>query len=284
MITFDQVKFAYKGQSIYEELSLSFNGGQVLGLLGKNGSGKSTLLSLVAGLNFAQNGRVTTLGFNAKQRRAEMLSQIFLLPEQYQLPAVSGKSYVAMYSPFYPGFNQQQFLSYADTFEIELGKKLSKLSMGQQKKFLIAFGLACNCPLNLLDEPTNGLDIPSKTLFRKLISHAADESKTFVISTHQVKDIEKLIDHVCMIEKGELVLNQSVDDITKQLAMSITDELDGSELYKQEVGLGQYACVSENRNGEPGTLDLELLFNAVLDETQSIKAVFGQSSEERGAA
>lgn len=268
MIEFNQVCFGYPTQKPTQKLltdfSVQFKAGQIIGLMGRNGAGKSSLLNLIAGLNFANQGEITTLGHRAKQRTAEMLAQIFYLPEQFELPYFTGQTYQALYRSFYPNFDQADFENNLATLDIPLNKPLNKLSMGQQKKFLLAFGLACHCPINLLDEPTNGLDIPAKSLFRKLIASAADSEKLFIISTHQVKDIEKLIDHACMIDQGQLKLDQSMEQLSQTLKMHTTDQLTGKEIYTQEMGLGQYAVMTHNTEATPSAIDLELLFNACM--------------------
>lgn len=281
MVNFEKVSFSYKRQTLYQDLNLSFNEGRIIGLLGKNGSGKSTLLSLIAGLNFPQSGTVETLGEISRHRRAGLLSQMFFLPEQYQLPSMKGARYVAMYRDFYPQFNDDQFMDYAKVFELDLNKKLSRLSMGQQKKFLIAFGLACNCSLNLLDEPTNGLDIPSKKQFRKLVRRAMNGYKTFLISTHQVKDIDTLVSQVCIVEQGSVLLNQPTTKIAQTISMSISTDSDETDIYTEDVGLGQVAKVTAKQTLEPSLFDLELLFNATLANPEGIQVAIASGTTTR---
>jgi len=270
MVKIRNLQFSYKKKILYQDFDIAFDSEHIYGLLGKNGSGKTTLLSLISGGLFAKNGKIDTLGYNPKDRNADMLSQIFYLPEQIILPALSSKNYLKLYTSFYPNFNMSDFEKYAKLFEVEEVKNIGKLSMGQQKKFLLSFGLASNCPLNLLDEPTNGLDIPSKTIFRKMIASCASEDKTFIISTHQVKDIENLIDHVCIVEDAQVALNASIKDINDNLEMSQQNALDGSEIYSQEIGLGQFTVIKENSTAKANSIDLELLFNATIKNKKAL--------------
>lgn len=270
MVKIKNLQFSYKDKILYQDFDILFDSGHVYGFLGKNGSGKTTLLGLISGGLFAKDGEIDTLGYNPKDRNADMLSQIFYLPEQIILPALSSKDYLKLYTPFYPNFSMSNFEKYAKLFEVEEVKKIGELSMGQQKKFLLSFGLASNCPLNLLDEPTNGLDIPSKTVFRKIMASCASEDKTFIISTHQVKDIENLIDHVCIVEDAQVALNASIKDINDTLEMSQQNALDGSEIYNHEIGLGQFAVIKANSTAKANSIDLELLFNATIKNKEAL--------------
>lgn len=270
MIDIQHLQFSYQGKSLYQDFSLHFARGKVYGLLGKNGSGKTTLLNLISGTLFGQKGDIVTLEQNPKQRNPRLLADIFYLPEQFRLPALSADDYLSLYQPFYPNFNQDDFMEYSQALEVESSSKLSKLSMGQQKKFLLAFGLACHCRLNLLDEPTNGLDIPSKQTFRKVIAASATDDKTFIISTHQVKDVETLIDQVCLIDNGNVALNRSTELLSNKLEMQVVETLTGAELFSKSMGLGRFAVVNANQRSTPTHLDLELLFNATLANQEGI--------------
>lgn len=191
MVNVQNVTFSYtKRTELLRNLSLKLEAGRIHGLLGKNGEGKSTLLKLISGLDFPKAGSINTLGFNPEKRHPEMLQEIFFLPEELPQMALSIASYENVYAPFYPNFSAEQFNSYLKEFDIENKKSmLNKLSHGQKKKVFIAFGLATNTKLLLMDEPTNGLDIPSKGQFRRMVASAIDENRCLIISTHQVHDL-----------------------------------------------------------------------------------------------
>lgn len=284
MIDIKSLEFSYKNKSLYKDFDITFKQGCIYGLLGKNASGKTTLLGLISGNLFYKHGSINTLGYNPKNRDASMLSQIFYLPEQFILPSISAKEYVKLYSPFYPNFSNSKFEEYARVFEVESVNKLTDLSMGQQKKFLLSFGLATNSKLNLLDEPSNGLDIPSKSIFRKLIASCATNEKTFIISTHQIKDIENLIYNVCMVDKGQIALNQSIETLSNTLEVSLEDRLDGSEIYYEEVGLGRFSVLKHNTNSKPNSIDLELLFNATLSKKSILNEALAVRKNKEGEA
>jgi len=289
MVDITNLEFSYKNKSLYEELSINFKKGHIYGLFGKNGSGKTTLLNLISGTLFSQRGKIETLDFNPKNREFAMLNDIFYLSQESVLPEwFSNKSihkwfchkYIKLYSPFYPNFDYEKFDEYCKAFELEQNKKLKTFSIGQQKKFLIAFGLARNCSLNIFDEPTNGLDIPSKSTFRKLITSNTDKDKTFIISTHQVKDIENIIDNICIVENGKVILDYSLDTLANALEMRVQDSLYENEIYSEDLAL-EFKVLRENKTNQPSSIDLELLFNASISKANELNEIC--SFYQRGA-
>ena len=281
MITLNNINFSYRKKvQLLTGLNLDITPGHIHGLLGKNGEGKTTLLKLIAGLLFSQEGEIEVLGFNPVKRKPEMLREIYFIPEELPSFSLSIKKFVKVYSPFYPGFDSGQFESYLNEFEIEsVNLKMDHLSYGQKKKVMIAFGLAANTKLLLMDEPTNGLDIPSKGQFRRMAASAVNDDRCMIISTHQVLDLDRLIDNIIIMNNHEIVFNESVDRITDKLVFRIfkTDEKDNSVLYSEE-GLRGFYQVRENQIGESSKLDIELLFNTVLTNTNRIRKIFTTKS------
>ncbi|MBP5513304.1 MAG: ATP-binding cassette domain-containing protein [Bacteroidaceae bacterium] len=213
MISIENVTFGYSSSAkVLEDFSLQFQDGGVYGLLGKNGTGKSTLLYLITGLLRAQKGSVEVDGVDARKRDAEMLSEIFIVPEEYDLPPVSLKCYVNAIKAFYPRFSDELLDKCLREFEMPTDVNLGSLSMGQKKKVYICIALAANTRYLLLDEPTNGLDILSKSLFRKVVVAGMSEQKTLIISTHQVHDVELLLDHVVIIDRNRVLLDQKLEE------------------------------------------------------------------------
>jgi len=277
MVNVQNVTFSYTSKTeLLSNLSLKLEAGRIHGLLGKNGEGKSTLLKLISGLDFPQGGSIETLGFNPVKRYPEMLQEIFFLPEELPQITLSIANYEKVYAPFYPNFSTEQFNNYLKEFDIENKKSmLNKLSHGQKKKVFVAFGLATNTKLLLMDEPTNGLDIPSKGQFRRMVASAIDDNRCLIISTHQVHDLDSLIDSIIVMEKHEIVFNQPIENITKKLIFRIADRNDKTEnvIYSEDSLRGLYQ-VSENKTGEESKLDIELLFNAILTEKNKIVKLF----------
>lgn len=277
MIKLENVNFAYpKRTPIFSDLNLELLGGHIYGLLGKNGEGKTSLMKLMSGLLFAQSGDIETLGVAAYRRLPKMLADIYFLSEEMYAPAVSIDDFVRIYAPFYPNFNNEQFDRYLAEFEMtDKRQKMSKMSHGQKKKVLISFALATNTKIIFMDEPTNGLDIPSKSMFRKVMASAATDDRLFLISTHQVRDLHSLIDSILILDHGEMVLNASTDEITEKLLFKVVDNEDEAKdaLYTEDTLRGIYA-VFENREHADSKLDIELLFNAVACNKSQIKSIF----------
>ncbi len=218
MLNIEKLLFDYEGSDpLFAGLSLDVEAGKIYGLLGKNGVGKTTLLKLMTGLLFPHSGSCKMLNTDTRLRLPEILQEIYFIAEEFYVPNVTAEEYIKYYAPFYPNFDPEIFAHAAGEFELLPKKKLTKLSYGQKKKFLVAFGLAANCKLLLLDEPTNGLDIPSKSQFRKLLASSLTEDKTIVIATHQVRDLEQLIDTVVILEDGQIIYNQELFDSTMNL-------------------------------------------------------------------
>ena len=221
MINIQNIKFAYSREVVLDGFSLQFDKGGIYGLLGKNGTGKSTLLYLMMGLLRPQNGIVTVDGIDTTLRRPEVLSEMFLVPEEYDLPAISLSAYVKAIKPFYPRYSEDLLKQCLANFEMGTDINLGELSMGQKKKVYMSIALAANTRYLLMDEPTNGLDILSKSQFRKVVIEGMSEDKTIIISTHQVHDVELLLDHVCIIERNKVLLNEPL--VEKDQAINLEE-------------------------------------------------------------
>jgi ABC-2 type transport system ATP-binding protein len=218
VIEIKNFSFSYKAEEpLFCELDLQVGAGSVYGLLGKNGAGKTTLLKIVAGLLFPHSGNCSVVGCKPKERLPHFLQEIYFIPEEFYVPPVTADVYVDLYAPFYKKFDQQAYKTAINEFALPTNKKLTTLSYGQKKKFLVVFALATNCKLLLLDEPTNGLDIPSKSQFRKLLASMLTEEKTFIIATHQVRDLETLIDTVVILDNGKIIFNQPIYESQQNL-------------------------------------------------------------------
>lgn len=276
MIAVENISFTYrKSKCVLHDFSLSLEAGRVYGLLGKNGAGKSTLLYLMSGLLTPQNGQVLYHETDVRRRLPITLQDMFLVPEEFELPAVSLVSYVELNSPFYPRFSKEEMVKYLHYFEMDMDVNLGALSMGQKKKVFMSFALATNTALLLMDEPTNGLDIPGKSQFRKFIASGMTDNKTIVISTHQVRDIDKILDHVLIMDESRVLLNESTTCICEQLYFV---ESDDRELAKKALfaipSIQGNLLVLANENKQESEINLELLFNATLTAPEKIEQLF----------
>lgn len=273
MIKIDHLSFYYsKRKPVFENVSFDIKNG-IYGLLGENGVGKTTLLHIISGLCFPKDGTCEVLDFESAYRNPEMLKQLFFLPEEFQAPNISIADFVKSSADFYPNYSQTQFDEYLNVFQVEKDRKLSELSFGQRKKVFISFSLALNTPITLLDEPTNGLDIPSKAQFRKIIASVFDEERCIIISTHQVRDLESLIDPIIILDRNQVLLNNSVEEITQKLLFSYTSYKPEDALYCEQTLQG-YTSVMANVYNEESTLNIEALFNTVVNNKARIKELF----------
>jgi len=269
MINFKNLTFSYRRKQVLHDVNLDIRQGLIYGLLGKNGEGKTTLLHIVSGLLYPDKGECTVLGHTPSSRKASFLQQIFLLPEEIYFPDVSAGQYFSIFKPFYPSFSDEILKSCVETFGVETQAPLRKMSLGQKKKAAIALALAANTPLLLMDEPTNGLDIPSKSVFRRLLSQFFGDERAVVISTHQVRDLESLIDAVIILDNKEILFNNTLNEIGGKLAFGPVDANERS-FYTETSPTGNIG-VTVNRSGENSPVSLELLFNAAVSAKNEIK-------------
>jgi ABC-2 type transport system ATP-binding protein len=270
MIQIKNLNFAYPHQQLlFKNLSIHLEAGSITGLLGKNGAGKTSLLKLFSGLLHSQSGDVSVLDHNPCKREVSFLSNVFFVPEEFYLPSVTINDYRKIHAPLYPKFDYELLNRTIGEFEIQHDDNLQRLSYGQKKKFLMAFAMATRCRLLILDEPTNGLDIPSKTLFRRILAGSLDEDQLVIISTHQVKDVENLIDKIIILDNGKVIFQQTIIDISQKVSFvsSTSDNVDGS-IYSEAIP-GGYRYLMPDCNAET-EVDIELLFNAI---TQGKKIV-----------
>lgn len=277
MLKINQLSFSYPKakRPVLDDFSLEIAEGNVYGLLGKNGTGKSTLLYLIAGLLYPQRGNVLFDDVDTRLRLPSTLSDMFLVPEEFALPSMSFSSYIKCNAPFYPRFSHEDMRRHLDIFDMSPDINLGELSMGQKKKAFMCFALACNTSLLLLDEPTNGLDIPGKSSFRKFIASNMTDERTIIISTHQVLDIDRLLDHVVLIDNNGLLLDRCVYDITTRLNFLTTNDKDliADALYAQPT-IGGTHIITRNESGDESQINLETLFEFALTSPEILTGIF----------
>lgn len=277
MLKIDNITFCYPRHKspVIDGFSLEMKPGGIYGLLGRNGAGKSTLLYLICGLLTPKHGEVNYKGVNTRLRRTSTLNDIFIVPEEFTLPPISLKSYVEINSRFYPNFSQSDLEEHLAKFDMSPDINLGALSMGQKKKAYMCFALACNTSLLLMDEPTNGLDIPGKNSFRSFIASVINDERTIVISTHQVRDIDSILDHIIIMDNRGALLNEAVVSISERLLFTSTDsrELADSALFAMPT-LGGYSVVLPNDGTGETDINLEILFELALARPEMLKSIF----------
>mgnify|MGYP000522828653 FL=1 len=272
MITLKELSFSYsRKKEVLDRINLEVGSGHICGLLGKNGEGKTTLLNLLSGQIFPDQGSCLVLEEIPSERNARFLQQIFLLPEEISMPEVTALEYIKMYAAFYPTFRDDICKACVESFEINLSDRLSKMSQGQRKKVAITLALAAHTPLLLMDEPTNGLDIPSKATFRRLVASLIDDNQTVIISTHQVRDLESLIDTVLILDQRQILLNKTLNEIGEKLYFGplLPEE---KALYSEPTPQGTIG-VTAREDKEETAVSLELLFNAAITYPKEIQRI-----------
>lgn len=269
MISIQKLNFQYPKRSpLFQDLSCEMSAGSITGLLGKNGAGKTSLLKIMIGLLFPDSGAIQVNGHIPMERQPSHLENLFFVSEEFFLPPISGKQYVKANAPFYPRFDHGLLDELVNSFELPETHNLQKLSYGQKKKFLISFALATKCRFLVLDEPTNGLDIPSKSIFRKNMAGSLDEDQLVLISTHQVKDVENLIDRIMILDEGRFVMQKNMHEIASQLRFTNSTTGEGEDILYSEASPGGYRVITP---GDSSHVDIELLFNAVTQRTQKLE-------------
>ena len=273
MIRTKNLTFGYRSRrKVLNDITLELGEGHIHGLLGCNGIGKTTLLKLICGIMRPGSGEVRVDGIDPMTRQPQMFSELMIIPEEFDLPNLSLERYAAMMKPFYPRFDRDTMRYYATELKVNTKDKLHSMSMGQRKKAYIAFALACNVRMLLMDEPTNGLDIPSKSIFRRLLATYVNEERLIIISTHQVADVEQLLDSIIILDKIGVALNATTEEICRKIKFGKIDEND-KVIYSERTIVGDVA-VSVNETDVDTPLNIELLFNATTANRNAIAALF----------
>lgn len=256
-------KYHKDTNEIFNGLNLALGENKIYGLLGKNGTGKSTLLYLISGLLTPQKGEVLFEGMNTRRRLPQTLSEMFLVPDEFDLPSMTLNRYVKLYSPFYPNFSREQLDQCLEDFEVNGVNELAGLSLGQKKKVFMSFALATGVKLLMMDEPTNGLDIPSKAQFRKIVAKNMREGQSIVISTHLVHDVEPLLDHLLIVREEAPIYDKETFDVTEEYTFDYRASNEGEDVVYSEPSPQGYAVMARNTCGRFTQINLDLLFKAV---------------------
>lgn len=275
MIKTEGLTFGYKARrNVLNNISLELGEGHIHGLLGCNGIGKTTLLKLICGIMRPNSGTVRVCGVDPMTRKPEMFADMLIVPEEFDLPNLSLEHYAEIMKPFYPRFDIGAMRGYAEALKVNTVDRLHSMSMGQRKKAYIAFALACNVRILLMDEPTNGLDIPSKSIFRRLIASYVDEQRMVVISTHQVADVESLLDNIVILDSRGVALAATTTEICSKLKFGRAKA--GDEVLYSETTIAGDMAVMANTEDEDTQLNIELLFNAVTSDRTTINELFNR--------
>ncbi|MFD2557208.1 ABC transporter ATP-binding protein [Sphingobacterium tabacisoli] len=271
MITIKNLHFNYlrNKKPVIDRLCSVLLPGQIYGLLGLNGAGKTTLLKLIAGIAFPKEGKIQVFDKIPKERKIDFLSDIYFFEDEVKLPFWSLQKWLKIYSSIYTSFDHVLFDELLSQFDVDPDMHISNLSYGQKKKLNIAFGLATRARVLLMDEPTNGLDIPSKSQLRKVLAKHTHEDAIIIISTHQIRDIHPLIDHLLILKDHHFVVDQTVEQLSKLFKVTATPQEQDTVIYSEESLYGKKYVVKTLDNLEENVFDIELFFNAIMTNPDS---------------
>ena len=275
MITIKDLGFSYGDVPVLKNITMNLEEGRIYGLLGENGVGKTTLLTLLCGLKSARPGSIDIDGYNPYDRKPSFLSEMFYLGDNPEAVHMKAIDYARNYGKFWEKFDLEKFTEVMSVFENDIDIPMHKMSYGQLKKTFISFALACNTKYLLMDEPTNGLDIPSKAQFRKAVTRYTREDAVILISTHQVRDLENIIDPIIILDRQDVLLNASVAEVSEKLYFDYTSERNPDALYCEMIPGGNIQ-VCLNQTGEDSKVNLEALFNTVHQHKELIKGIFNK--------
>ena len=275
MITIKDLGFAYGEKAVLKNITMKLEEGRIYGLLGENGVGKTTLLTLLCGLKKPQAGTIDTDGMKPYDRQPSLLSNQYYLSDEVPAMNMKAAEYAKNYGKFWEGFDMDKFMEVMKVLENDPQQKMNQMSFGQLKKTYIAFALACNTKYLFMDEPTNGLDIPSKAQFRKAVTKYTREDSVILISTHQVRDLENIIDPIIILDRQDVLLNASLEEISEKLYFDYSTERIEGALYSEMIPGGNIQ-VCLNQNGEDSKVSIEALFNTVHQHKELIKGIFNK--------
>lgn len=275
MIRIEKLGFSYGQVPVLKNITMNLEPGKIYGLLGENGVGKTTLLTLLAGLKKPLQGNIDIDGSTPYSRAPQVLENQFYLADEMLPVPMKAAEYARITGEFWPNYKQDTFEEIMELFENTSDKKMNEMSTGQLKKTYISLALALGCKYLFLDEPTNGLDIPSKAQFRSALMKYTGEDSTIVISTHQVRDLENIIDPIIILDRQDVLLNASLEEISRKLYFDYGTQLHPESLYSEQLP-GSFIQVYPNAEGADSKVNIEALFNAVHHNKEFIKGLFAE--------
>lgn len=274
MIRIDNLAFSYGRKEVLRNITMTLEPGKIYGLLGENGVGKTTLLTLLCGLKKTQAGTITVDGRTPGKREPALLQDQYYLPDEVAPLRETALARGRSAGKFWPRFDLQQYEAVLREFEIDPQQKMNTMSNGQLKKTYIAFALTSGARHLYLDEPTNGLDIPSKAQFRSALMKYTAEDATIVISTHQVRDLENIIDPIIILDCRDVLLHATIEQIADKLYFDYGTVLNPDSLYSEQLP-GGFIQVRANPDGRDSRVNIEALFNTVHKHKEFVKNLFG---------
>ena len=263
------------------DVSFDARPGEILGILGANGAGKTTTLRILASVIKADEGQVCLDGADITGNLMDYRRHIGFLTSELKLEDYFTPNYLFDYFSKLYGVGEEQAAQRKKELFEKFGidkfaeVKVADMSTGMKQKISLVISIVHNPDIIIFDEPTNGLDIPGKSQFRKFIASGMSDDKTIVISTHQVRDIDKVLDHVLIMDDSRVLLDESTSNICDKLFFVESDdrELAKSALFAIPTIQGNYLILPNEKQDE-SELNLELLFNATLATPEEIARLF----------
>ncbi len=275
MIKINDLAFSYGSEPVLKNITMTLEEGRIYGLLGENGVGKTTLLTLLCGLKKPNTGSIDIDGYDPFKRDPNLYKELYYVPDEVSPLHQTARLFAKNTGVFWPNFSMDLFLTIMKEMEVEPDKKMDAMSAGQLKKTYLSFALACKPRYLFMDEPTNGLDIPSKSQFRAAVSRYTAEDSTIVISTHQVRDLENIIDPIIILDKQDVLVNASLEKIASKLTFDYGTTLHPESLYSEQLP-GGFIQVLLNEDGQETKVNIEALFNAVHKHKDLIKNLLNE--------
>lgn len=236
VVQLDGVSRRFGATTAMDDVSLSVSRGTVFGLVGVNGAGKTTLIKHVLGLLRPQTGQVRVFGLDPVADPVGVLSKIGYLSEEKDLPDWMRVDELLHYSQaFYSSWDDQYAEELRQTFELDSAKRIKQLSRGQRARAGLLVALAHRPAILVLDEPSTGLDpIVRRDILAAIIRTISEEGRTVLFSSHLLDEVERVSDHVAIIDEGRIILCAGLDQI-KDSFHSLTVRFDTPQSHPPTI-------------------------------------------------
>ena len=209
----DLVK-TFDGFRALDGASITIEKGSIYGLVGPNGAGKTTLIKHLSGVYTPDSGEYTIDGCKVYENPSIKAKTIYIGDELHFFPSYTIEDAAKLYKDIYPTWNEERFESLKEIFKIDTKRKIRRLSKGMQKQVAFWLGISICPEVLILDEPVDGLDpVMRRNVWKVVMQDVADNGTTVLISSHNLRELEDVCDHVGIMHQGKVVLEKSLDDI-----------------------------------------------------------------------
>jgi ABC-2 type transport system ATP-binding protein len=237
MIQVHSISKKYNKHLAVNDLSLTVKKGSIYGLLGSNGAGKTSLLKMIAGINRQDSGTIKINNLSVYENAAIKERVVFIPDVLYFYPQATVAQMAAQYKDYYPNWNQQRFELLKPAFNIELNRKVHRLSKGMKRQVAFWLALSAMPDVLILDEPIDGLDPVMRQKIKNLLfQDVAEREMTVLISSHNLREIEDLCDHVGIMHQGKIIIEKEIDDLksdTHKVQLALADPTHEEHLLNQ---------------------------------------------------